>query len=94
MFSIFLMNRCERRIEKEICPWQIEGPFRHEVSLKYICHYTAASILKLIINHLDYLLVIGYHPAILKNDPLTIKPIRYDFSTPTDPPEEGKRRFK
>jgi hypothetical protein len=31
MFSIFLMNRCERRIEKEVCPWQMEGSFRHEV---------------------------------------------------------------
>jgi hypothetical protein len=34
-----------------------------------------SSIRELIINHLDYLLLIGYHPAILKNDPLTIKPI-------------------
>jgi hypothetical protein len=37
------------------------------------------------INHLDYFLLIGYHPAVLKNDPLTMDPIRYGFLTPTDP---------
>jgi len=91
MFSIFLMNRCERRKEKEVCPWQMEGSFRHEVSMKYSCHYPASSILKLIINHLDYLFLIGYHPAILKNDPMTMYPIRYDVSTPTDPPGGGQK---
>jgi len=50
-----------------------------------------SSIRELIINHLDYLLLIGYHPAILKNDPLTMNPIRYDISTPTDPPGGGQK---
>jgi hypothetical protein len=69
----------------------MEGPFRHEVSMKYSCHYTASPILKLLINHLDYLLLIGYHPAVLKNDLLTMNPIRYDVSTPTDPPGGGQK---
>ncbi len=34
------------------------------------------SSLKLIINHLDYLLRIGYHTAVLKNGLLTMNPIR------------------
>jgi hypothetical protein len=31
MFNIFLMKGCKARIDKEICPFQMEGPFRHEV---------------------------------------------------------------
>jgi hypothetical protein len=58
---------------------------------EYGCHYTASPILKLIINHLDYLLFIGYYPTILKNDLLTLNPIRYDVSTPTDPPGGGQK---
>jgi hypothetical protein len=69
----------------------MEGPLRHEVFMKYSCHYTASPILKLLINHLDYLLLIGYHPAVLKNDLLTMNPIRYDVSTPTDPPGGGQK---